>query len=51
MHEIAITILARGGKGGHKAGDLQALLIVIVILAGGWVLYAARARARGTAGP
>lgn len=46
MHDFAITVLASGGKGGHRL-VLAALIVVIVVLAGGWVLHAARARARG----
>lgn len=46
MHEIAITTLAAGGKGGGiRLVIFIALLIVIVILAVGWVMCAARARA------
>jgi hypothetical protein len=46
MHDLAITVLANSGKGGHRL-VLAALIVVIVLLAGGWALYAARARARG----
>lgn len=46
MHDFAITVLASGGKGGHRL-VLVALIVVIVVLAGGWAFYAARARARG----
>ena len=46
MHDLAITVLASGGKGGHRL-VLAALIAVIVVLAAGWALYAARARARG----
>jgi hypothetical protein len=46
MHDLAITVLASGGKGGHRL-VLAALIVVIVLFAGGWALYAARARARG----
>ena len=43
MHDFAITVLASGGKGGHRL----VLVALIVVLAGGWAFYAARARARG----
>lgn len=46
MHDLAITVLASGGKGDHRL-MLLALIVVIVLLAGGWALYAARARAWG----
>ena len=43
MHELAIMTLASGGKGAHRL-MLAALIVVIVVLAGGWMIYAARAR-------
>jgi hypothetical protein len=46
MHHLAITVLASGGNGGHRLA-LAVLIPVIVVLAGGWALYAARVRARG----
>lgn len=45
MHEIAVTTLANGGKAGIKVAIVVGLLVVIVILATGWMLSAARARA------
>ena len=44
MHGLAITVLASGGRGSHRL-VLAALVVVIVVLAGGWALYAARNRA------
>lgn len=46
MRDLAITVLATGGKGGHGLA-LVVLIVVILVLAGGWALYAARTRARG----
>jgi hypothetical protein len=44
MHDLAIMTLASGGKGGHRL-VLPALILVIVVLAGGWMIYAIRVRA------
>jgi hypothetical protein len=46
MHDLAVTVLVGGGKGDHRL-VVVVLIAVIVVLAGGWALYAARARARG----
>lgn len=44
MHEIAVTTLANGGKAGIKIVIVVALLVVIVVLATGWMLSVHRAR-------
>jgi hypothetical protein len=44
MHDVAIMTLAAGGKGGGRL-VLLAMLAVIVVLAAGWALHAARVRA------
>jgi hypothetical protein len=44
MHELAVMTLASGGRGAHRL-VLAALIVVIVVLAGGWMIYAARLRA------
>jgi hypothetical protein len=44
MHDLAIMTLASGGKGGHRL-VLLALIVVIVVLAVGWAVHAARLRA------
>jgi len=44
MHNLAITTLAAGSKGGGRL-VLVAMLVVILVLAAGWALYAARVRA------
>jgi hypothetical protein len=46
MHDLAVTVLASGGKGGHRLVAVV-LIALVVILAGGWALCAATARARG----
>jgi hypothetical protein len=48
MQDLPINVLASGGHGGHRLPVLVLLLAVIVALAAGWIIYAARARsARG----
>jgi hypothetical protein len=43
MHDLAIMTLASGARGGHRL-VLAALIVVIVILAVGWAVHAARLR-------
>jgi hypothetical protein len=43
MHEVALAMVLASGKGGpHPV--LIALVVVIVLLAVGWISYAARVR-------
>jgi flagellar basal body-associated protein FliL len=45
MHEFAVTALAAGGKGGGRLAIWIVLIAVIVVLAVGWIMTAARLRA------
>jgi hypothetical protein len=44
MHDLAMMTLASGAKGGHRL-VLAGLIVVILVLVGGWIIYAARHRA------
>jgi len=44
MHDLAITVLASGGHGGHRLLVLVLLLVVVAALAAGWAIHAGRAR-------
>ena len=45
MHDLAILTLASGSKGSGRLLVIGGLLFVIVVLAVGWIICAARLRA------